>query len=527
MLKRIFLITTLLMTYLLSQQPQTTSSFFNLYEQNRKEQIPNYISLDFILTANYLFKQQSVTKIEEEILYGKFKKLAFGLERNLLKDYNPKKREALAYLLVLNELLGNQNSNIDPQAIKIAKKEIELIKKHKGIIISPIAKVKLDYSQYRVRGKYLRTPRLTSYFLALKYMSYMPFMVNPHPAIGVSKDMVDKSLKSAKYIAEALKPLLSEYKSIEDIITKLSGKGDDLSITELIKHHKNIRAYLNSLNRFPKINERIIDTTKINKQDIPKASLALKLLPSRFTPDSYIFSQLTYPNVGVLQGKENRLTSKIDGKLVRGYPTINDIEAVLVNKIPKESNYKNYKKQVKKLHKLIKLNSLNSLYDYDFKIYSELIKSKKDNSFKGYYTQSRYILNLYQKQSYTGGLKSIFIDSRKTAYLEPNIEKVLDLLIAEDKLLDNSKEFISILQKLKILNSKNNHFSKEDILFLNNLDSNFKSILQDKDGKIEVDIHTNPVDGKVMYEVLDNPIIKKINGFRGAFYNHREEIKKR
>ncbi len=88
-----------------------------------------------------------------------------------------------------------------------------------------------------------------------------------------------------------------------------------MTLTILNKAPKNgdIQEYLNSLNRFPKINERIIDTKLIKKEDIPKASLALKLFPSKFTPDSYIFSQLTYPNVGELQGKPNRLTSQIDG----------------------------------------------------------------------------------------------------------------------------------------------------------------------------------------------------------------------
>jgi len=43
------------------------------------------------------------------------------------------------------------------------------------------------------------------------------------------------------------------------------------------------------------------------------------------------------------------LTSQIDGKMVRGYPTIMDLSAVLVGKFPKESNYKGYREQVEKL----------------------------------------------------------------------------------------------------------------------------------------------------------------------------------
>jgi len=531
MMKKLFFTIAILVTLLLSNQPNkptqttTTPSFFDLYDQNRKEQIPNYISLDFILTANYLFKQQSVTQMEQEVLYTKFKKLAFNLETNLLKRYNPQKREALAYLIVLNRLLGNKIQNIDPQALALAKRELAFIRKHKGITLSPIAKVKLDYSQYKVRGKYLKNPQLKSYFLALKYMSYMPFMVNAHVATGVSKEVANQQMINAGFIATALKPLMSEYQSIENILQNLSGKGDDLSLIELLKAHKDSRAYLNSLKHFPKISERIIDTTKIKKADIPKASLALKLLPSRFTPDSYIFSQLTYPNVGNLIGKPNELTSQIDGKLVRGYPTLGDIGAVLVDKYPLERNYQGYQQQVNRLKSIEP--TMNSLYGYDFAIYHKLLKQNRVDSFKGYYTQSRYTLNLYQKQSYTGGFKSIFIDERKKAYLEKNIGEVLDLLIAEDKLLPNHKPFIAVLEHLKALDRKANIFSANDVVYLNNLDSKFKSLLNEKDRPIEVDIHTNPVEGRVMYEILREPFVRNVDGGRGVFYNHDEKIKSR
>ncbi len=543
-MKKTFISIILLVALLLGGQiptpkkQETTSSFFDLYDQNRKEQIPNYITLDFILTANYLFKQQSVTALEKEVLYGKFKKLAYGLKANLLNGYTPQKKEALAFVLVLNELLGNRSVGVDPQALALAKKELKLIASHQGIVVSPIAKVKLDYSQYKVRGKYTQSSELKSYFLALKYMSYMPFMVNAYPATGVSQKIADEQMINADFIATALKPLMSEYQSIENILHKLSGKGDDLSLVNLLESEAsapnkarlkpsvpNIRKYLNGLKRFPKISERIIDTSKIKKQDIPKASLALKLLPSRFTPDSYIFSQLTYPNVGVLQGKPNRLSSRIDGKMVRGYPTIMDLSAVLVGNSPIEQNYQGYRQQVAKLKSIVP--SLDSIYGYDFFIYHKLLKQNKINSFKGYYTQSRYIMNLYQKQSYTGGLKSIFIDERKKAYLEKNIGEVLDLLIAEDRLLPNSKGFIAILQELKRLDKKHNLFTPNEVSYLNNLDSKFKSVLQDKDSKIRVDIHTNPVESRVMYEVLREPFIKMVGKERGAFYNHIEIIKER
>jgi len=392
-MKKTLIIIFLFITFLLSQTPktepkETTSSFFDLYDQNRKEQIPNYITLDFILTANYLFKQQSVTAMEEGVLYADFKSLAFGLQENLLKNYKPFQKEPLAYVLVLNKLLGHNVSNAPKDALNLAQQELALIAKHQGISISPLAKVKLDYSQYKARGKYTQSQNLRAYFLALKFMTYTPFMVNAHAITGVTPKMAEEQIKKAQTLAKALKPYLRLYNSIEDRLERLSGAGDDLSLAAIVNHSGNaieIQNYLNGLQKYPKISERILDTNNIQKEAIPKASLALKLFPSRFTPDSYIFSQLTYPNVGILQGKEDKLTSYIDGKAVRGYPTIGDIGAVLVGLNPKEQNYVGYQQQVNALRKELQFKT-NNLYAYDFAIYTKLLQHDKVKSFQGYYT---------------------------------------------------------------------------------------------------------------------------------------------
>jgi hypothetical protein len=552
-MKRKLLSTLLLATVLLAGEGKGTAqtkvdnsnssskfnSFFDLYKDNRDKKIPNYISLDFILTANYLFKQQSVTEIEEKYLYPKIKTLAKNLQNTITTNYSKDKREALAYTLVLNELIGNKIKNIDKldkEALELAKRELELIKAHKDIAKSPIAKVKLDYSQYVVRGKYKDKESLKSYFLALKYMTYTPFVVNHHKAIEITKEDADRALKSAVVLSKAIKESsLKEYQEIEATLRKFSGKGDDLSILNIVyppRDIKDLREYLNGLNIYPKINETIIDTKSIKKEDIAKVTLTVKLLPSRFTPDSYIFSQLVYPYVGELEKghKPDRLTSTIDGKQVRGYPTIGDIGAVVADKYPKEIYYKGYKEQVNKLKVDIKDIDEKSIYGYDFKIYNRLLNSNRDNSFKGYYTQSRYILNLYQKQSYTGGTKSISIDQRERACLEKNISDILELLIAEDKLLFNQKSDISMvkeLQRLKEIDKKDGNLTEDDIDYLNNLDKIFNAILDNRDKPIEVDIHTNPIEKKAMYEILLSPNVKEINGCRGAFYSHKEEIKSR
>ena len=75
---------------------------------------------------------------------------------------------------------------------------------------------------------------------------------------------------------------------------------------------------------------------------------------------------------------------------MRGYPTIMDISSVIVG------DYQWYKSQVNKLNQINFIE--NSLYGYNFAIYKKLLQEDRVESFRGYYTQSRYIMNLYQNR---------------------------------------------------------------------------------------------------------------------------------
>jgi len=66
-----------------------------------------------------------------------------------------------------------------------------------------------------------------------------------------------------------------------------------------------------------------------------------------------------------------------------------------------------------------------------------------------------------------------FIDKRDKHILEDNISQILELLIKRIKLLPNSKEFIALLNRLRVLDKKRNRFNKQDIIFLNSLDNRF------------------------------------------------------
>jgi len=531
----------------------TTPSFFSLYEKNRQEGIPNYITSDFVLTAFSLFKRELLTEMEEKKLYPLLKELSSELLKEYMKSYEVSgTKEAKAYLVVLNRLLGNEVPDMDPSIREIADAEINLIE-NGSMSVSPIAGVKIDYSIFKPTGVYAENINLRNYFRAMKFVTTIPFIVVPSSVTKVSKEKSDSLLISAYQIGSLLSKnshLFSLYSQLEECLSLLAGKSDSLSpvvfksllimdrMPEEIREE--IVLYAKENNLLPEIVSFVVDGKELKKSKDKLPLLSIKLIPSRFSLDSYIFQNLLYPEVGKFNGKSKELPeTAIETPIgvVRSFPTILDIPAVIEPQKAKElekenGEYENFYSQIEKLHKEVnrRIEDLDSIYDYDFEIYRQLVKDGKLRTFKGYYTQSRYGMNLYLKQSFTPIVKSLS-PSRDMAKVDREIGNFINLMIEELYHLNSfypsqkTLRFISILKRLRtIVKSTEDGIVKnaEDVVFLNNIDTAFDRLLKDKDHPIAVDIHTEPNTGKVLIEGLCYPIVVENGKFRGAIYNHKE-----
>jgi len=531
----------------------TVPSFFSLYERNRQEGISNYITSDFILTAFSLFKRELLTEMEEKKLYPLLKELSSELLKEYMKSYDVSgTKEAKAYLVVLNKLLGNEVPDMDPSIREITDAEINLIE-NGSMNISPIAGVKIDYSIFKPTGIYAGNTNLKNYFRAMKFVTTIPFIVVPSSVTKVSKEKSDSLLISAYQIGKLLsenKNLFSLYNQLEESLSLFAGKSDDLSpavfksllimggMPEEIREE--IVLYAKENNLLPEIVSFVVDGEELKKSKDKLPLLSIKLIPSRFSLDSFIFQNLLYPEVGKFTGKNEKLPEtavKTPVGIVRGFPTILDIPAVLepkkAKKLEKENGeYENFYAQIEKLHGEVskRIKSPGNVYSYDFEIYRQLLKEGKLRTFKGYYTQSRYGLNLYLKQSFTPVAKSLS-PSRDMAKVDREIGSFINIMIEELYHLNSfypsrkTLKFISILKRLRaVVKSTKDGIvkSSEDVVFLNNLDTAFDRLLKDKDHPIAVDIHTEPNTGKVLIEGLCYPIVVESGKFRGAIYNHKE-----
>ena len=140
---------------------ETPKGMFDLYEQNQAQGIPNYITEDFILLAYGMILNEAVTEMEEGVLYPEFAAFISDLTKKLESENDPDEivTATLAYLNVLACLLSGTDKpqNMDDKAVV---EELTRIRAAQGIAPSALMKQQIDYSQFKVRGKYTRNPHL-------------------------------------------------------------------------------------------------------------------------------------------------------------------------------------------------------------------------------------------------------------------------------------------------------------------------------------------------------------------------------
>ncbi|RLC21459.1 MAG: hypothetical protein DRI57_02300 [Deltaproteobacteria bacterium] len=389
---------------------------FELYEDNRSKGIPNYITEDFILLTYSMILNKTVTALEESVLYPEFKGLIHNLTGKL-KDENSQDEIAKAnsdYLNVLACLLSGKGG--DSEAVSA---ELALIRKAEGIALSRLMKQKIDYTQFRVRGKYTQNEKLGRYFRAMKYAGTVLFPVKESKATGITKDQADfltrqaLSLVCLIYEHESLK---DRYNKLESSLSWLFGPPDDLTIDNC--HEKGCKISESRLLKFfgssdeqiahkdyyksgkrkditkiredllelaqdedcqPEIISGLVDRKSLEKGlTIRDVMTGWRFIPQRFTHDSAAFQQLVYDRVTKYKGEKMPFSlTRINGQQIKGFPLGLELMALLGSdkakellKSSDEGNYKGYDKAFKKAEAIFK-EDLKAIESKDIEAMSE------------------------------------------------------------------------------------------------------------------------------------------------------------
>lgn len=487
--------------------------FFPIYETNRYDCIPNFVTVDSILHTYHLLFENLLRRLEKQELSNQLNYLTDAMFDSSYAQYlslagsqweNAAKRN-LAFFSV-GQSISSSLSPIPDVVSDIVKEEIELIESHKGFALSPAMnigsekdeneKYKEDYSQYIPRGHYDKSEQLKSYFKTMMWYGRMSF--------GMSDE---DELRSAVLITYALDNDNNSkiWDTIYEPITFFVGCSDDITYRQLGKVVKDVyggkydlETLIGDKDKFdelieavkklepPKINSIPITTivSQSEREDITKG---FRFMGQRFTIDAAIFQNLVDPKVA-----GRMLPKGLDIAAVMGSD-----EAYEILDSMGETNYPNYSEQIKSMKDDIEILPLDTwtqnlywswmytllpLLDEKPEGYPSFMRNKawarkELTTYLASWTELKHDTLLYAKQCYAecGGPEIVMIDDR--GYVEPNpilynrLAAMLDMTkegLESRGLLDSShKELIDkidkILKYLRIISEKElNNISRSD-----------------------------------------------------------------
>jgi len=484
------------------------------------------------------------------------------------------------------------------------EKELELIEKHEGFSESPIFIYKEDYSQYIPRGHYTRSEKLKNYFKAFMWYGRISMLLKGTDQVEVGEPCANFppctaliSIYDAKIQTTQASLITSKFAKSQELKNRWDriysvtafyvGLSDDLGPYEYIEALNSV--FGDSFNpndlteenigklkaklaeyRTPKIYGGTGDValwppfTPEQADEVLGITQGFRLMGQRFIPDSYMFSNLVSPHVGMYSGKncDQVFTCEVTaGGPARCFPRGLDAMALLGSKRAKElltelgdTEYEGRDKEGNKITYETRSNKLKEEFDnftakdwqknlywswlyalkpllkefpegYPTFMQTKAWQDKELTTALASWTELRHDTILYAKQSYTMGLTSMPMpppEKPVVGYIEPVPEFYNRLLaltrmtskgLDDMEVLDNSAKYRlqnleRILERLVELSEKeleNEELTKEDYDFIKNFGDELNSVIEDVDEKakkttIVADVHTDQNTRQVLEE---------------------------
>ena len=151
--------------------------FFDLYERNRYNMIPNFVTVDSLMHTYHVYFAYLLKNIEKEYLADQVRQLGIKMLEDSKEQYVQLKGSEwesavvrnVAFFTVGAKLLDD-TVQIEDYVSDIVESELSRIETAQGIMISGITDDEEDYSQYKPRGYYEGDSDLEAYFKAMMGM---------------------------------------------------------------------------------------------------------------------------------------------------------------------------------------------------------------------------------------------------------------------------------------------------------------------------------------------------------------------
>ena len=305
--------------------PGQYREFYQIYEQNRYNEVPVFITTDSIYHVYHLIFDKMLRDLETGYFTSDLKALTTSMLAATTAQYQSLKGTSLgdpalrnaAFFAVADNLLGLSDP-APSEADAMVKAELALINAANTQAISPIwdrpdlpqdMRLIEDYTQYIPRGHYTRSEDLKKYFKAMMWYGRLTF-----------RQVDDFETRRALLLVQALRSAttsggasaVSLWENIYEPTVFIVGKADDLGYIEYGALSDKVFGANPDLGKFadpalfasfqqaastlppPQVNSMWVWI----EQDKELVTKGFRFMGQRFTLDEYVFGQVIWRNVG-------------------------------------------------------------------------------------------------------------------------------------------------------------------------------------------------------------------------------------
>lgn len=339
-------------------RPTAEEQMFYLYEDNAYRGIPQFVTTDSVLHTYHVFYDFVLRHLETDKLLPALAELSTQLLGDGLAAWrrepvdSPIKAalgRAVAYLAVPPMLL-NQKVALPPELRPLVMADMALIEAHAKRAKCALGP-EIDFTQFIPRGHYTRSDELKRYFLAMMWYGLVPMDLaadGPLTEAMLVAELLDGSKRASQLWAEVYEPT-AFYVGVSDdigardlapLIKRVYGEGGLARLAD-----KNRQAAFLKLVDLELKAPGIAQATLVDGEEKVQGR-QFRLMGQRYLPDSRMFQELCYPNVGT-QAQPRLFPKGLDAFAVMGSARA----AELLDGLYAQGKYEKYGEQRAKLTK--------------------------------------------------------------------------------------------------------------------------------------------------------------------------------
>ena len=283
--------------------PSNTGQLFHIYERNDYSDFPSFVTTDLYLQLYHLYIDCMLRELEEYQLLPLMTEYTqdmidamLAIIHNADNDDSETKRIAGRNLQFFRVALHLFNGKPINASYTTEKAEIDKCLKAENakseMLMDYMGEISFPYSLFRARGHYTRSDGLKRYFRGMMWLQTA--------TMGLDYETEVKQAVQMAYAIKLFKKTRQKYDKIDNLITLLMGKHDNLSLLQVIaevdKTGMSMDELLNDDKEIAKItkvlNEIGNKQTRIRPKFEKTSHNKINVMPQRYQPDAEVLQEM-------------------------------------------------------------------------------------------------------------------------------------------------------------------------------------------------------------------------------------------